>query len=308
MIPQMQHSRIKEHFMKKIVSLLLLGIAALAAQVNAVVSVLPEKTFVEAIGGDKVQVTVMVLPGNSPHTYEPKPSQMKAIARADIYFAIGVEFEEVWLPRFADQNARMTIVDLSEGVTKMPMTIPHHHVEAAHARADQAKGHHHDGLDPHIWTSPANVAIIAADIYRALAARDQANRDYYKQNYETFLKRVKQTDATIRKILARTPKGTKFMVFHPAWGYFAHTYNLTQIAIEASGKTPKPKQVIRLIKEAKEEQVTAVLTAPEFSQKVARQIAREVGVPVVTISPLDPHWSQNLIGLAKAIAHVHPVH
>ena len=301
--------------MKKITLMLLLGLGAAHATVNAVVSVLPEKTFVEAIGGDKVHATVMVLPGNSPHSYEPKPSQMKAIAKADLYFAIGVEFEEAWLPKFANQNSKMVIVDVSKGIKKAPIAGHHHHEEEAHAdkaheheeehHAEEGhkEGHpHHGGLDPHIWTTPANVKIIAQNIYEALIAQDKANSAYYKTNYEAFLKHVDATDKEIKTILAHTPKGTKFMVFHPAWGYFAKAYGLTQIAIEAGGKNPKPKQVMHLIDEAKEEKVTAVFTAPEFSQKVAKQIAKEVGVPVRPISPLNPKWAQNLIGLAKAIA------
>ncbi len=306
--------------MKKIALMLLLGIGAAHATVNAVVSVLPEKTFVEAIGGDKVHVTVMVLPGNSPHAYEPKPSQMKEIAKANFYFSIGVEFEEAWLPKFANQNSKMVIVDASKGIKKAAIKAHHHHDEETHAdkthehRTDehkdehQAKGeyeerhHHHGGLDPHIWTTPTNIKIIATNIYQALIAQDAVNSDYYKKNYEAFLNHINETDKEIKTILSHTPKGAKFMVFHPSWGYFAKAYNLTQIAIEAGGKNPKPKQVIHLIKEAKEEQVKAVFTAPEFSQKVAKQIAKEVGVPVVAISPLNPNWSQNLIGLAKAIA------
>ena len=93
------------------------------------------------------------------------------------------------------------------------------------------------------------------------------------------------------------------MVFHPAWGYFANDYGLTQLAIEAGGKNPKPKQVMHLIHEAKEENVKAVFTAPEFSEATAKQIAKEVGVPVIKVSPLNPKWSQNLINLAKAIAN-----
>jgi len=92
------------------------------------------------------------------------------------------------------------------------------------------------------------------------------------------------------------------MVFHPAWGYFAHEYDLEQLAIESGGKNPKPKQIAFLIKEAKEEKVKAVFTAPEFSTSTANQIAREVGAPVVKVSPLNPNWSENLIGLAKAIS------
>ncbi len=283
--------------MKTIAILMLIAIGAANATVNAIVSVLPEKTFVDAIGGDKVHTTVMVLPGNSPHAYEPKPSQMKEISKADIYFAIGVEFEAAWLPKFANQNRQMVIVDASKGITKSAIKA-HHHEKKPQTKRE----HQHEGLDPHIWTSPANVKIIAANIYQTLISQDPTGSDYYKKNYEAFLKHVDTTDQEIKTILSHTPKGAKFMVFHPAWGYFAKAYNLTQIAIEAGGKNPKPKQVIRLIKEAKDEQVKAVFTAPEFSQKVAEQIAKEVGVPVVAISPLNPNWSQNLIGLAKAIA------
>ena len=85
-------------------------------------------------------------------------------------------------------------------------------------------------------------------------------------------------------------------------GYFAKEYDLEQLAIEAGGKNPKPKQIAYLIEEAKEEKVRAVLTAPEFSISTAQQIAKEVGVPVIKISPLSPKWSENLIGLAKAIS------
>jgi zinc transport system substrate-binding protein len=92
------------------------------------------------------------------------------------------------------------------------------------------------------------------------------------------------------------------MVFHPAWGYFARDYGLTQLAIEAGGKNPKPQQLMHLIEEAKHEKVKAVFTAPEFSEKVAKQIAKEVGVVVIKVSPLNPNWSENLIQLAKAIA------
>jgi len=275
------------------------------ANVNAVVSILPQKTFVEVIGGDKVNVSLMVKPGNSPHSYEPKPSQMKDIAKADIYFAIGVEFEGAWIPKFANQNKKMKIVTIAKGIEKIDM-IPHSHGDEEHGHGHHDHGHHdhdHDHGDPHIWTTPSNVKIIAKNIYKYLARIDKANKDYYKANYEKFLVKIENTDKKIRSILKDTPKGTKFMVFHPAWGYFAKDYNLTQIAIEAGGKNPKPKQVMDLIKEAKEENVKAVFTAPEFSEKVAKQIAKEVGVPVVKISPLNPKWSQNLIKLAQSIAN-----
>ena len=282
--------------MKKLLLTLFIGLISFAyANVNVVVSILPQKTFVEAIGGDKVNVSLMVKPGNSPHSYEPKPSQMKNIAKADIYFAMGVEFEHAWLVKFKNQNKKMDIIHLDKGISKIKIE--------AHSHNDHNDRHEHENLDPHIWTSPSNVKIIAKNIYKALVSKDQEKASYYKANYEKFLKHIKNTDKQIKTILINLDTNSKFMVFHPAWGYFAKDYGLTQLAIEAGGKNPKPKQVMHLIYEAKKEGVKAVFTAPEFSEKVAKQIAKEVGVPVVKISPLNPKWSQNLIKLAKAIAN-----
>ena len=93
----------------KIFGLLMILSSVAFAKINAIVSVVPQKSFVEAIGGDLVNVSVMVAPGSSPHSYEPKPSQMKNINDAQIYFAIGVEFENAWLNRFASQNKKRKI-------------------------------------------------------------------------------------------------------------------------------------------------------------------------------------------------------
>lgn len=273
---------------KKLAMSTLIGTLSLVyANVNAVVSIVPEETFVKAIGGDKVNVALMVQPGFEPHEYEPKPSQMKEIANADVYFPIGVEFEKTWLPKFANQNKKMKIVNIIKGIQKIPMV------------ADPHEG----PFDPHVWTSPLNVKIMAKNIYHYLAKFDSKNKAYYKSNYEKFLNSVNKTDIAINKILLDTPAGTKFMVLHPAFGYFARDYGLTQFAIEAGGKSPKPKQMIDLIDEAKKEKIKAVFVEPEFSQKAAEQIAKEIGVPVVAVSPLNPKWSENLIQLANAIAN-----
>jgi len=282
--------------MKKIILLLFLLNTLIFAAINTVVSILPEKTFVKAIGGEKVNISLMVLPGNSPHTYEPKPSQMKEIAQATLYFAIGVEFENVWLDKFKDLNQKMQIVDLSEGIEKLPMTA-HHDEDPADTHSKEQQG-----TDPHIWTSPENVKIIALHIYEALVKTDPANESYYKQNYTTFLSLIEKTDSKIKSILSVKAKGTKFMVFHPSWGYFAKAYGLVQLPVEAEGKAPKPRELIALIKEAREEEVKAIFTQPEFSDSSAKIIASELGIPVIKVSPMAPDWSENLIKIAKAIA------
>ena len=291
--------------MKKITLIFLLSTTYIFSNINAVVSILPEQTFVKAIGGDKVNVSLMVEPGNSPHTYEPKPSQMVEIAKAHLYFAIDVEFEDVWLSKFKNLNPNMQIIDLADNISKIEIEAEHEedtHEEETH---DHHSAHKHEGEDPHIWTAPANVKIIAQNIYNALKKEDPENSDYYKKNLDRFLTSIDETDQEITDILSPLKEGEKFMVFHPSWGYFAKAYNLKQIAVEVEGKEPKPKELIHLLEEAKEEKVKAIFTQPEFSDTVAKIIAKELQIPVVKVSPLAPNWSENLINIAKAIAGKH---
>ena len=268
---------------------------SLFAKPSIVVSITPQKTFVQKIAGDMAKVTVMVPQGASPHSYEPKVSQMVALSKADIYFSIGVEFEEAWLGKFQSQNKNLKFIDMAAGVEKFKMVAHHHEHYNNHDKE-------HDELDPHIWTSPKNVAIMSQTIYEKLAQLDPQHQQLYKQNLIDFLAEIDNTDTKIKAIFKTLKPGTSFMVFHPSWGYFAKEYHLKQIAVEVEGKNPKPKEMIEIIKEAKEENVKAIFTQPEFSDKSAKTIAKETGITVEKISPLNANWSQNLILMANTIA------
>ena len=273
----------------------LVSSSILFASVNAVVSILPEKTFVKAIGGDKINVSLMVQPGAEPENYEPKPSQMKDIVKAQVYFAIGVEFEKIWIPKFSHQNSKMKIVDLSTSIQKISMPTFN----------DTNKKIDNGAMDPHIWTSPDNIKIIALNILNALCVLDRDNRLYYHKNYQQFIGGVNKIDAQIKEILKDTPKNTKFMVFHPSWGYFAKQYQLDQFPIQVEGKAPKPRELGYIIKKARDENIKAIFTQPEFSDKVARVISKELGIKVIKATPLAADWSQNLINFATSIATSH---
>ena len=284
--------------MKKIALAMLFATVSIFAKVNVVVSILPQKRFVEAIGGEHVKVTTMVLPGHEPHSYEPKPSQMKVLSDADIYFSIGVEFENSWLDKFRSQNKNMLMVDSAKGIKRMKMSAHHHEEES-----NKNKEHNdHSGLDPHVWLSPSNVKIIAKNIYDALIKADPNNQSDYQKGYEEFFSKIDKTDKQIKEILKDVKPKSKFLVFHPAFGYFAREYDLVQVPIQTEGKEPKPRELIEIIKEAKKDNVKAIFVEPEFSDKSAKIIANEIGVKVIKFSPLNPNWSQNLIKIAKAIA------
>lgn len=288
------------------------------------VSIVPLQTFVQKIAGESVETNVMVLPGHSPATYEPKPSQMRALSRSRLYFAVGVPFEKTWLPRFADQNAGMKIIHTQEGLALLEMAAHHHH-EAEHdddehrdhdAHEDpddhdedghddhddehhEDEAHHHGGKDPHVWLSPANVKVIAATMLDALIGLMPENEKEFRVNYRAFIAEIDATDAALRTLLAPF-KGEAFMVFHPSWGYLARDYGLKQLPIEIEGKEPAPSQLSEFIRDARQQRVRAIFVQPEFSKKAATLIAREAGVNVVSVSSLASDWSQNLIAFAKS--------
>jgi zinc transport system substrate-binding protein len=95
--------------------------------------------------------------------------------------------------------------------------------------------------------------------------------------------------------------GLRFMVFHPAWGYFARTYKLKQIPIELEGKAPKPAQLQNLIVRARRDKIKVIFVQPQFSSKSARLIAAEIGGRVIVADPLAADWPQNLRAVARQI-------
>ena len=252
------------------------------------VSILPEKYFVERIGGDFVSVNVMVGPSDSPHTYEPKPEQMAALNRSAVYFRIGVEFENAWLDRITSANPDMKIVDLSAGIDKLPML--------AHEGESSTEGE----LDPHVWTSPQLVKSMAEQIYAQLAGLDLANEKFYRSNLDSFRKEIDALDKEIQSSLSGL-QNRRFMVFHPAWAYFARDYNLEEIPIEIGGTEPSASELAKLIDTAKAENIRVIFAQPEFSTRIAKYIAQEIDGEVVLISNLTENWPKNLRQVAQTI-------
>ena len=266
----------------------------LSAAPTVTVSILPQKYFVEQIAKDFLHVNVMVAPGANQHTYEPKPAQMKELAKSDAYFSIGDGFEKAWLPKFKSSNPKMLMVDTVKDIEKIAMAEHHHEGETKDAHQE----HEDESLDPHVWLDPILVKTQAKNIYDALVILYPAQSAEFTKNYETFIASLDALDASIQTTLAEV-KSRKFIVFHPSFGYFAKRYNLEQIAIEVSGKEPKPSELATIIKEAKEENAKVVFVAPQFSQKSAISIAKQINGKVLPIDPLAYAWSENLLSIAK---------
>jgi len=258
------------------------------AQVNdktgVAVTILPQREFVARVGGDKVDITVMIPPGASPHTYEVTPAQMVQLSKAKVYFKVGspIEFELVWLDKLLAQNKDMLVVDCSKGINLIESDDP-----------DEP------GIDPHIWTSPRNVKTMVQNISLGLSQVDPQNRQYYEQNRDSYLKELDELDAEIDASLGDTGNRT-FIVYHPAWGYFAHDYGLRQLGIEQEGKEPQAAYMARLINQARLQNIKVIFVSPEFDSRSAEAIAREIGGKVVIIDPLAGDYLDNMRKVASA--------
>jgi zinc transport system substrate-binding protein len=276
--------------------LLMAGQPALAANVKTFVSIAPQQYFVQKIGGDIVDVSVLVPPGADPHTYEPKPRQMAELSKTAVYFAVGIDFEKAWMKKIAATNPGMRIVHTDAGIEKMALAEHHHEhaKETKDAHGHDTTHHHHEGApDPHVWLSPQLVKIQAKHITEALAAVDSVNRTRYEENYTAFLREIDALDAEFKSLFADR-QGTRFMVFHPSWGYFAQAYGLEQVPIEIEGKDPKLAQLKELIHHAKEHNIKVIFVQPQFSSKSAQMVSREIGGQLIAVDPLAGNWAENL--------------
>ncbi len=281
-----------------LVLVLTVGAGAKDAPQSVFVSILPQKYMVERIGKNKVHVNVMVAPGASPHTYEPKPAQMAALSNAQLYFSIGVPFENFWLDKIAAANPQMNIIHTDEGIHKLPMATYHgenHHGNASDHENNSSHGH--SGMDPHIWTSPILVKQLAVAICKALSKADPSNASFFASNLNAFIREIQDLDQALHALF-QDKAGTRFIVFHPAWGYFANDYGLEMIPIEMEGKDPKPAQLMALIKHVRERGIRVLFVQPQFSSKSAALIAKEIKGRVVAVDPLAYQWMDNLKTIA----------
>ncbi len=257
------------------------GIAAAHGRINVSVSVLPQAYFVERIGGTRVNIQVMIPKGASPETYEPTPRQMVMLTDSDIYVKVGAPsfpFETKHFNAILKKNRKIIVVNMSDGVK-------------------------YRSGDPHVWVAPFTVKIAAENIYKALSKVDPLFKTYYKKNYESFLKDIEKLDGNIKKSL-KGKKGYSFMVFHPAWGYFADEYKLNQICVEKDGKAPSASYIRKMIDIARKKNIRAVFVQTGFDKGSADVIAEETGGKIIHIDPLARDWLKNMEKIVKIFSAV----
>ncbi len=285
-----------------------------SGKIKVFVSILPQKYFVERIGGDLVDVSVMVGPGYGPAMYEPLPRQMVALAKTKVYFRIGVPFEKSWIDTINKANPDMVIIDLRKGIRLRRMETFSdigENVESQRKKSEETPHpgenerrddlhQHSTGYDPHIWLSPKLVKAQARTIYHALGELDPSNNEHYRENLEAFVHELDHLSADIALAFNQLPT-RKILVFHPALGYFADEFDLTQFPIEIEGKEPTPVYLAKIIEFARKENIRVIFAQSQFSTKSAMVVAKEIQGTVVIFDPLAENYYENLRSLATAI-------
>lgn len=251
-----------------------------ADKIKVATTIAPLAEFVRAVGGDRVAVTVVVPPGAEPHTFEPTPSLMVDISRADLYVMNGAGLE-FWMDRLLESNKEMTVIDSSKGIDLIAES--------------------EDEMDPHIWLSLKNAAVQVENICEALTQVDPANKEYYSKNRDGYLEQLSTLDEELKSSF--TPKKKDiFVVHHPAWTYFARDYDLEQVPLMENEKEPGPKYLSQVIDLARRNNITTIFVEPEFNPKSAEVMAREMNANITILDPLAGDYLNNMRYAGREIA------
>jgi zinc transport system substrate-binding protein len=256
-------------------------------KIGVVVSIGPEVQWVNAVGGDKVNVTLMVPPDDDPHTYEPLPGQLKQVSNAKMYAEIGspLEFETNYMGKIEAANPNLLIVNCSQGITLMPNTAENES----------------DTMDPHDWVDPKDAEVMVNNIYLGLVKVDPSDQAYFEKNRDNYEAQLETLDNYTAQTL-KDKKGTDILIFHPAFGYYAKDYNLTQIAVMINDEEPSPQRIALLLNTAKADNITVMYNEPQYDPSYMQSIASQVNGKVLTVNDLDENYLQNMRNVANAFA------
>lgn len=279
-----------------------------AEKIRVAASIAPVKFLLERLGKEHLDILILVDKGADPHSYEPKPGQLKNIHDSELYFSIGLPFEEIWTARFKELSPKLRLVDLGQDVKHLELELGHaSHEVHSHAEDSADKGgseaeHNHEAEDPHLWSSPANMKIMAHTAAEALISVRPELADEIKSNLAALNTEIDGIDAKIRELLSQLPPDKKaFMVFHPAWAYYARDYGLRELAVEQEGREPGPRKLKQLAEAAAEAKAGLMVVQPQFSMRMAESLASSLYMKVVTLDPLSEDWPGAMLGLAQAM-------
>ncbi|MDH4321303.1 MAG: metal ABC transporter substrate-binding protein [Desulfobulbaceae bacterium] len=250
-----------------------------------VASIHPLAAILREITLGRAEVSRLLPPGGSPHTFEPKPSDLKGIASAQAFFYGGPGLDGEWVQKLPIV-LKVSMLKLVPEAERLMMTDGHEHPPVA-GDADENEQHQAGFVDPHFWTDPLTVKAMVPQLVAELCNIDPAGKPIYVANGERFKQRLDQLDRELRVIL-KPLAGEPLLLFHPSFNYLIHRYNLQSagVVVEAPGREPSPKFLMELVKRIKEEKIKALFTEPQLAKRPAQVLAEAAGIPVYELDPI----------------------
>lgn len=232
------------------------------------------QALIGAVAGDKVNVESLAAPAQDPHSLELKPAQLMRLRSASLVVRIGLDHEP-WLGRVA---ITAPVLTLSENVRLLQTETPRLRLER--------QSHVHAFGNPHYWLDPENAKAMVISVSIALGKLMPSEKAYFDGNRDMFIKQVSTRMVTWKKALLPYA-GTKIVVVHDTWIYFADRFNLSLVAAaEATpGVPPSPSELARLYSRMREAKVRVVVADPNSNDSLVRQIAEHGNARVVALVP-----------------------
>ncbi|MCX7855831.1 MAG: metal ABC transporter substrate-binding protein [Anaerolineae bacterium] len=234
---------------------------------------------VAQVGGDAIQLVVLVPIGADAHTYEPRPSDLAVLSGAHVLFINGLGLE-AFLERTLSSVGNIPVVSVSEGIQPRPLEAHGH--EEGHESENE-----HEEVDPHVWTDVRNVMVWVENIQRALSTLDPGNASRYAANAAAYRKELEALDAWILEQVAQVPpQNRKLVTNHPTFGYFADRYGFEQMATVyplSPASEPSAREIAELEETIRQFGIPAVFAETTVNPKLAEQVARDTGVRLVTL-------------------------
>jgi zinc transport system substrate-binding protein len=249
-------------------------------------SIFPIADMIRQVGGEHVDVVVVLPAGASPHTFEPKPSLIKKISSAKIFFMVGVGLE-FWAQKMVSlSGAGLKTVVLSKGIPLIHAT-EHFDGHETHHGKNIDSDFNLEVANPHIWLNPIIAKSMVNTIITALSEVDNRHLTYYNQQGQLYLDELDKLDDLIRKTVASF-RIKKYVSFHASWDYFARQYGLQSVGVieAAPGRNPTPALIKNIVASIKKYEIKAVFAEPQLNPRAAEVIANEANVKFLMLDPM----------------------
>ena len=240
------------------------------------------KSLVEAVGGARVEVESLASPEQDPHAIEIKPAQLAHLRRAALIVRVGLDHEP-WFSRLSISTVQ--VLDVSRNVKLLQTQTPRLRVERT--------AHVHAYGNTHYWLDPENAKPITAAVLEALVRLSPGDAARFQENRDVFLSALQNKIENWKKAL-KPFEGTRVVVMHDSWSYFAERFGL-QIAAAAEpnpGVPPSPAELAALFKRMRDTGVKILIADPHSDPALLRQIAARGGARPVTLRPSGNDYAE----------------